>query len=667
MKRLGIYPLLLVGVVPLARAQNPAIEGWNLQASSYQGSSLHGYDQVELQPGFSVTTSGFDARVVPQNTAAGSWSEPLTWPFVGIHTSVLPNGKVLTWQGHLDDDFFTGTNLGTRVFLWDPAVPQTLTQFDNSWSNVFCSGHTLLPNGNLLVAGGHSHLGAGGYVGLDHTNIYNFSTNSWQQNVPSMADRRWYPTTTTLANGEVLVVAGQISGGQTNPIPEVWTGVNWRSLTNSYKLQPDYPWMYVAPGGGVFDAGPQPETFYLNTAGSGAWSANVRPASSPGVSRGWGTSVMYLPGKILNIGGDNGGVMNSTELIDINGSAPTFTAGPTMAYPRFHANATLLPTGEVLVTGGTSSSGSTNDIYAVLPAEIWTPPSSGYPLGFWTTVAPMRTPRLYHSTAVLLPDGSVLSAGGGQGGNYPTHTDAEVYRPPYLFVRAAKPAITSAPAYAAYGQTIAVQLSNPGSVQRATLVRLSSVTHSFNMNQRFNELAFAATANGVNVTIPPNANVCPPGHYMLFLLGGGGMPSRAHIIQIGPDNIVIGPPVEVARGVAVHPNPTSGLVQVQVLDEEGKFAVVETGGHDHSHHSVQGTAINDQSLPSAVPLPAALPENASDVRVYNTLGQEIRNVTLRHPAPQLYELDLGRNPDGVYIVRAITPKGVSSQRVVLHK
>jgi len=204
-----------------------------------------------------------------------------------------------------------------------------------------------------------------------------------------------------------------------------------------------------------------------------------------------------------------------------------------MAYARRQLNATLLPDGKVLATGGTSGGGFNNATGTVFAAEMWDPAT-----GTWSTMAGMQVPRLYHSSAVLLPDGRVLSAGGGRpaaAGEEPAteHRDAEIYSPPYLF-KGARPTITSAPTTRlGYNQTFLVGTAEATSITKVTLIRLSSSTHAFNMNQLINNLNFSQGGGGLNVTTPLNSNLCPPGHYMLFILNGNGVPSVAKIIQIG--------------------------------------------------------------------------------------------------------------------------------------
>jgi hypothetical protein len=143
--------------------------------------------------------------------------------------------------------------------------------------------------------------------------------------------------------------------------------------------------------------------------------------------------------------------------------------------------------------------------------------------------------RGYHSIALLLPDGRVLSSGGDNEPN------AEVFSPPYLF-QGARPTVSSVPANISYGQPFVVQTPDAAAITAVTLVRLSSVTHAFNMNQRFVRLAFSPGTNQLTVTPPSAGETAPPGHYMLFLLNAAGVPSIASIVRLSNDVVPTPPP-----------------------------------------------------------------------------------------------------------------------------
>jgi hypothetical protein len=458
----------------------------------------------------------------------GVWAGPYAWPCVSIHMHLLPNGKILTWA---DDDNPNYPNDQTRLegfsktFVVDvptDGVPGDVVEKDNTDTNLFCAGHTFLPDGTLLALGGHIK----DRYGDTEANIFDPATSTWTPGA-AMAEGRWYPTAISLPNGEVLVVSGFEYDGESNDIPEVWqtnAGGGWRELTTAELHLDKYPSLHMAPDGRVFVSGPGRTTYYFETAGSGSWTKGPRRV---GDERNQGSGVTYAPGKILEIGGGNPPA-NTAEVLDLNATNPKWKAVGGMHYARRNMNATILPDGTVLATGGCSMSGNRLQ-GAVYAADLWDPAT-----GEWTKLASMTVPRLYHSTAILLPDGRVITAGGGRpaaGGGDVDHEDAEIFSPPYLF-RGARPSVTTAPDTITRGTSFVVQTPDASSVTKVNLVRISSVTHGVNMNQSFNTLAFSQVAGGISVTAPASVNDCPPGHYLLFVLNASGVPSIGRFVRV---------------------------------------------------------------------------------------------------------------------------------------
>jgi len=460
----------------------------------------------------------------------GQWSSVITLPIVAIHMHMLPSGKVLIWQDDNHPNYNTnGTRLGgsTVAYIWDVGAGTT-TQVNNTSVNEFCSGHAFLPDGRLLIAGGHA--GSDG-DGITDAFIFNSSNNTWTQTNLPMSAGRWYPSAVTVGNGEIAVLSGADPGGGTNT-PEVWqtnSGGGWRLLTNATLSLPLYPMMHLAPNGKVFVSGPDSTTRYLDTSGTGAWTT---VATRVGANREYGSSVMYDVGKVLIMGGGDP-VVNTAEMIDLNAGSPAWSSVGNMASARRQMNATILPNGKVFVTGGTTNAGN-EPAGQVLSSEMWSPST-----GNFTTMASAQTPRLYHSTAILLPDGRVISAGGGRPGT--EYKNAEIFSPPYLFVSgggaATRPTIDSHLSKSVRpGSTIFVTTPDATNISDVTLIALSSVTHTRNMNQRFNRLSFTQGMGGLNVTLPSSSNSIPPGYYMLFILNSNGVPSVAQIINVNSSN-----------------------------------------------------------------------------------------------------------------------------------
>ena len=443
----------------------------------------------------------------PQATA-GEWSAPFAWPVVAVHLHLLPTGDVLSWGREGDPQVW---HIGTGAFTPAPST-----------SMLFCSGHAFLPDGRLMVTGGH----ISDEHGLPDANIFDPVSGSWTSVAP-MSRGRWYPTSTTLEDGQLLTLAGRDETSAEVEIPEVWTGSAWRPLAGASQPLPYYPRAFVAPNGLVFYAGELQQSAYLDPRGAGHWTT---VSDSNYGWRDYGSAVMYRPGQVLILGGSDppdGAPTRTAEVIELTEPAPAWRFTQPMIHARRQFNATLLPDGSVLATGGTSAAGFSDPAGAVRAAEVWDPATEA-----WTLLASNQVTRVYHSTTLLLPDGRVLHTGSGDGPGLPRELNAEIFSPPYLF-RGARPSIDSVPETVAYGQKFFLATPDAPRVVRATLVRLGSVTHGFDQNQRFLELSFQRAAGGLTVTAPASGSLAPPGHYQLFILSSDGVPSAGKVLRFG--------------------------------------------------------------------------------------------------------------------------------------
>jgi hypothetical protein len=453
--------------------------------------------------GASCTSAGpVSASVASATTAeSGAWTAPFTWPVIAVHLVLLPDGKVLS--------------LGRKGVpqVWNPATGAFTSSPSPAW--LFCSGHTVLPDGRVLFAGGH----ISNNHGLPNITIFNAS-GGWSAS-SQMARGRWYPTTTTLGNGDVVILAGRDQGGVDVPVPEVWSNGSVRQLTGASYVWPYYPRAFLAPDGRIFVAGAPAGSRWLTVTGAGAWKAGPKRV---GGARNYGSAVMYDDGKILYAGGAY--TTNSAEIIDLNVATPAWRATASMANARRHLNLTVLPTGEVLATGGVAGTTFNDVTRGVHAAELWNPAT-----GTWTTLASSAITRGYHATSILLPDGRVLHSGGGDGAGAPQQNNAEIFSPPYLF-RGARPTIGSVPDHVAYGAEFRVATPDAGAVTSVSLIRTGAATHAFDENQRFQRLSFTADAAGLTVKAPTSANRAPPGYYLLFILNGSAVPSVGKFVRL---------------------------------------------------------------------------------------------------------------------------------------
>jgi galactose oxidase len=545
---------------------------------------------------------------------AGQWGPVFDLANVAIHAHLLPTGKVLYWGRRSvpgGPSFASLNEHFCSTFLWDPATGKSeptaqVPRLENGEGvNLFCSGHSFLPDGRLLVVGGHLF----DSEGVDQACIYDPVADTWTA-LPRMNNGRWYPSALTLPDGGVLAISGSFAQGRPqpppdnpvpppagtkfppNPNPQIWRGNAWAPTDNFIGLQL-FPRLHVEPKQGrVFMAGPGGETFFLDTTGAGTWTSGpVRD----GACRDYAPSVMYASGKVLFAGGgldkDTQLPTNLAETIDLNAPDPQWKPTAPMHFRRRQHNATVLPDGSVLVTGGTQGVVGNPGWLAfdnvraggpVHQAELWDTAA-----GTWTLMAEESVDRCYHSVALLLPDGRVLSAGGGEyapnnpdAPNQPnpagdSHKDAQLFSPPYLF-KGPRPTIAAAPTEITYAKSFEITVGAGDSIAKVSWIRLSSVTHSCNQNQLLNFLGFRQEASKVIIQAPASPNVAPPGHYMLFVLNEQGVPSVGHIARISAQAAAqTQDAVSALRKPAAAPIPADLVaLDTKIAEEQGRPPVV---------------------------------------------------------------------------------------------
>lgn len=468
-------------------------------------------------------------------SSKGQWSNLIPFPSIPVAAAVLPTGKVVTWSSY-DRNTFVGNQGAQKTYtaIFDPQTNQVSENLvTNTQHDMFCPGTAMLSDGRLIVNGGGPT--------ITHTSIYNPTSNSWSRD-QEMNQRRWYNTTIALPNGNAFTLGGNRTA-QLDGRGELWQpGQGWRTLTGAlmnplYSGNPinraeEHPQLVVAPNGKLLAAGPTPNMQWYDLQGSGSYQS----AGKRGTEFAQNSIVAtYDVGKVIVAGGNpNYDGANSastpssttTHVIDINGPQPQVTQVQLMRYPRAFATGVVLPNGQMLAVGGINNGKAFSDNGAILAPELFNPRNNS-----WTTMANMSVPRTYHSVALLLPDGRVFAGGGGLCGNCDVnHADAQIFSPPYLF-KGNRPKINSAPNVVSYNQNFTVNASTD--TTQFTLVRLSSVTHSVNTDQRFKRVRSTKNGSTYTLNLDANANITPPGYYMLFALNSQGVPSVSKILQVG--------------------------------------------------------------------------------------------------------------------------------------
>jgi len=428
-----------------------------------------------------------------------------------------------------------GQTDGATAIVWNPTT-NTTDPLPPAPVNIFCGAWEEMADGRILVVGGHN----GAHNGLSAANIFDPASEQWTV-LSDMAFQRWYPTVTMLPDGRLIVTSGESNcDGCDIPVQEIYDpsadpANPWdHSLFKSRNAQfsfPYYPHVFLLPDGRLLVAatGEAPIVSQVMDLNTPAWT------SVGGVAVDGGSTVMYLPGKFLKLGTSvdpDVPILNSVAtayVLDMTQvPPPTWRQVASMSFPRTYQNATSLHDGTVLVTGGGITTDAVGVEDAILAAELWSPGTET-----WRTLAAMNAPRLYHSEALLLPDGRVVVLGGGRFNGIDESTDqlsAEFFSPPYLF-KGSRPVISSAPGQLSYGQQFRVQTPDASRIANVSLIRFGAVTHAINMGQRFLPLNFTVGTGSLTVTAPANSNLAPPGNYMLFILDTNGVPSLAAIVH----------------------------------------------------------------------------------------------------------------------------------------
>ena len=469
-----------------------------------------------------------------KSDSGGTWATLPDLPIFVVHAALLTTGRVLLWSGTAE----VGHPLESRV--WNPADGTLAAQ--TYAVDLFCAGQTFLPDGRLLIGGGAPQ-GA-----LNSTHIFNPTGETWTR-IADMNAARWYPTIVPLPDGRALAVSG--SGVSSVEVFDPATG-NWTGVAGATRSFPElYPSLHVIPSGEIFYTRCgwavadtiNRQTGYLRLTGpaSGSW---VNLAQQQFTDREEGTAVMMIDttvspesAKIVVIGGGvTGGPINtnpqSVEMIDVSTltPAPAWQRLADMNFRRTNVNAVLLPDGNILVIGGQRAGKWAADPQPVLEGEVYDPATNT-----WAVTAPMQFPRQYHSIAVLLPDGRVLSAGGVDPAN-PIDRDqrsAEVFSPAYLF-RGPRPTIASAPATVAFGSAFSVNTPDAARIDSVVLLRTIATTHHTDAGQRYVKLRISSrTASQLTAQAPGNGNIAPPGFYLLFIVANNGVPSIGNFIRLG--------------------------------------------------------------------------------------------------------------------------------------
>jgi hypothetical protein len=511
------------------------------ETRAYRCRVARGLEKTESAPAAQALARA--AAIAPQ--LAGRWSPPFTIPAAGITAVLLHNGKVLFWAydpAHYEDP--DNSNIGVS-YLWDPA--SHTGSFLATPENIWCGGQTILADGRVFLAGGNLRFpdptapaGERGWKGDASTYIFNPATPGFIKQ-PEMSNGRWYPTVTQLADNTAIITSGYDETGseQVNPVVERFipspdaNGVGTLATIATKKTAGLYPFQYVLPSGSMLQAGPDRSNAYLLAPGNWAWTRLPRMLYD---HEGDGNGVIYTDAsvepvtQIVMIAGGKY-VPSNNEWLDGYNPMGGWHDYPKWNIQRHNANTVILPDGKLLTVGGNSA--TSNYGGTVFSAELYSGAANDLG-GAWIEVAPHSIPAAYHSSAILLPDATVLLSEDdrAKGADAAARHRLQVYSPPYLF-RGERPTL-EAPAELARGQVFEITATVPArrGIVSAVLIAPAAVTHGNDMHQRLVRLPITVEGGSITATVPASAALVPPGYYMLFIVDSEGVPSIARFVHV---------------------------------------------------------------------------------------------------------------------------------------
>lgn len=500
---------------------------------------------------------------VPDKSKFGSWSDIITLPVIPVAGYVVPQAdtaRVLFWSSYAATNFGDAkgyTQFADYNFKTGAVSQRTVS---NTQHDMFCPGISQLSDGRVIITGG---------ANAAVTSIYDPASNAFTRG-PDMKIPRGYQTSATLSNGKVFTIGGSFSGGiggktgeVYDPATNTWSlisGADPTPMLTTYDAEgawrtDNHAWLFGWKNGAVFQAGPSKTMHWYSTTGNGGVvEAGTRDPNNDAMC---GVHAMYdsVQGKIFSAGGSqsytNSPSLSRAYITTINNpnTPATVEQVSDLNYARGFANAVVLPDGTVLITGGQLTTRVFTDIQSVLVPELFNPTTKTF-----TKLASASVPRNYHAISILLPDATVLTGGGGlcyNPNNDPNancdrsvdHANVEIFTPPYLYTSSGAPAVrpiissVSSPTSSSgikvrVGSTLTVRMSTSATF-KFSLVRIGSVTHSVNSDQRRVPLTNVRTVGSQStITLPADSGVLIPGFYYLFAINAAGVPSLAKVVQV---------------------------------------------------------------------------------------------------------------------------------------
>ncbi|KAJ6471925.1 glyoxal oxidase N-terminus-domain-containing protein [Mycena sanguinolenta] len=559
-----------------------------------------------------VQGSELDARA----SVSGSWTlaQQGTTGVGGMQLAVVSETKAIIYDKVEHNPLTVNGHVAWAVELdLNTQQVRALNPLSNSW----CATGSFIGNGTLVNSGGNPIVitGANGLQGL---RLFTPCTNGTCDVYESptrirLSSARWYPSSVRIDDGSIIIWGGSVAGGfingagMNNPSYEFYppkniNGFNGLKIPSQFMVDTlngnHFPNLVVLPDGTLFVSANQAAMIFN-------WRTNTE-TRLPGIPNGVRISSPFSAGhvllplspsnnytpEIMICGGST--VSDKVAASSISSQAPTsaqcirmvlnaagIAAGwkvETMPQGRIMVDMVLLPDGRVMLVNGATTGvagygnvgnqvGQSNADNPAFTPVIYDPAA---PVGSRFSTAGLvasTIARLYHSTASLTPNGTVMLAGSNPNNDvttvkYATEYRLEFYSPPYMSV--ARPSYTGLPATINYNVTFNLAVTLPANTINVTvaLMDLGFSTHGVHMDQRLVQLVSTLSADKTTLTVkaPPTGAIYPPGPAYLYVVTNTGAPSFGHKTIVGTG---ASPPVDegaIANMLAKTTGPSTSVV-----------------------------------------------------------------------------------------------------------
>jgi hypothetical protein len=614
-----------------------------------------------------------DSAVYAFSTLSPGWSTPSlngSGPRPGPrqgHVMVADNYERRSHSGY--DNQYRAVMWGGRTdalvsdrpwFLWYGPASQSWVEWEHAdtvntapSSRANCGGYFDPDWRRLTLFGGDSVLTPAARSNQTWALSFAEGGNKWQHLVPKAGS----PAPRALSGSAIVIDRRDVQAR----IPEKFglhdgSGADTTAWTviNAPLQQDDYPFMFEMPDGRILDAGPRQENVgegvinRLNLA-TASWNSLTITDDAFRSQSKMGSAVMYRPGRVLRCGSrnpDDGGVgSNATDTLEYQcavSPCDTLKGWRLIANQltgqmarRDEPNLTMLPTGQVLVTGGMNHNREERQ------PQIWSPGTVAW--GDSLALDPGK--RNYHSAAILLPDGRVLSTGGQDDLEVSIKDSLTIYEPPYLFdhndslITTGRPVVSGEPLDINYGKVFTICTDQAATIRSACLIRPGAVTHAYNQDQRFVPLSISKATSPARLfaTAPASAYLAPPGDYLLFVLDStavaDSVPSVARWVNVNAtggldlcDSVL---PDSTDDLVAdCNPDVTNGWILSWTAPGDDK-SIVESGPASAFDMRKSSNHITNWNFSSATGMTAPTPGPAGTQQTLNTSTSSNKYIRLR--------------------------------------